>query len=80
MNGQFILCDAPKGTTVEFAIKTFVAASDPHDIGGHRDRSEVWLNNGGRKYSQVTRQLTVLRERAATHKRLRGCCRRRCPR
>jgi hypothetical protein len=54
VNGRFILPDVPRGTPVEFAIKAYVAASDPHDIGGHRDRGEVWLNNGGRNFSQVT--------------------------
>jgi hypothetical protein len=54
VNGRFTIPDLPKGTSIEFAVKVYVAASDPHDIGGHRDRGEVWLNNGGKNFTQVT--------------------------
>lgn len=55
VNGHFQMPDVPKGSNVEFAIKCYVGASDPHDIGGHRARGEVWLNNGGRNYTQISR-------------------------
>jgi hypothetical protein len=55
VNGRFTIPDLPQGTPIEFALKVYVAASDPHDIGGHRDRGEVWLNNGGKNFTQVTR-------------------------
>ncbi|MBL9038577.1 MAG: hypothetical protein JNG84_08705 [Archangium sp.] len=53
VNGRFTLPDVKKGTTVEFALKVTIACSHPRDIGGHRDRDDLWLNNGGSNYTQV---------------------------
>jgi hypothetical protein len=54
MNGMFRLPNIPKGTTVEFAIRVFVSCHAPADIAGYRERGDMWLNNGGKNYTQVT--------------------------
>jgi hypothetical protein len=54
VNGFFSLPNVPKGTTVEFAIHVGVASHAPSDIAGYRERGELWLNNGGKNYSQVS--------------------------
>ena len=53
--GAFTLHDVPKGTTVEFAIHVGIVCHAPNDAAGYRERGELWLNNAGRNYSQVTR-------------------------
>ena len=54
VNGFFNLPNVPKGTTVEFAIHVGVASHAPGDIAGYRERGELWLNNGGRNFTQVS--------------------------
>ncbi len=54
VNGRFILPNVPKGTEVQFAIHVGVASHAPSDIGGYRERGDVWLNNGGKNFSQIT--------------------------
>lgn len=54
VNGFFSLPNVAKGTTVEFAIHVGVASHAPSDIAGYRERGDLWLNNGGRNFTQVT--------------------------
>jgi hypothetical protein len=54
LHGRFTLPNVEKGTNVEFALHVRVACSDPHDIGGHRERGDLWLNNGGKNFTQVS--------------------------
>jgi hypothetical protein len=54
VNGFFNLPNVPKGTTIEFAIHVGVACHAPSDIAGYRERGDVWLNNGGRNFTQVS--------------------------
>ena len=54
VNGFFNLPNVPKGTPVEFAIHVGVASHAPGDAAGYREAGELWLNNAGRNYSQVT--------------------------
>jgi hypothetical protein len=54
VNGFFSMPNVPKGTEIEFAIHVGVACSSPHDIGGNRERGDVWLNNNGQNYRQVS--------------------------
>lgn len=53
-NGWFNLPDVAKGTTVEFAIHVGVACHAPGDAAGYRERGELWLNNAGRNFTQVS--------------------------
>ncbi|MFL5318888.1 MAG: hypothetical protein ACJ790_04470 [Myxococcaceae bacterium] len=55
INGRIQIPNVPAGTEVEFAIHVGVASHAPSDIGGYRERGDVWLNNGGKNFSQVTR-------------------------
>jgi hypothetical protein len=54
VNGFFSLPNVPKGTTVEFAIHLWVGAHVEGGYLGHAERGDLWLNNGGRNYTQVT--------------------------
>lgn len=54
MNGVFMLVGCPPGTTVEFAVRVGLACHAPHDTAFPRDVGEVWLNDGGKNYSQIT--------------------------
>ena len=54
VNGQFTLPNIAKGTEIEFALHVGVACQAPSDIGGYRERGEVWLNNGGQNFKQVS--------------------------
>ncbi len=54
VNGQFFLPNVPKGTDVEFAIHVGVACHAPADIAGYRERGDLWLNNGGQNYHQIS--------------------------
>lgn len=55
VNGNFHLGECKPGSTVEFAIHVGLACHAPHDTAGARDVAEVWLNNGGRNFTQTTR-------------------------
>jgi hypothetical protein len=55
MNGFFFLPDVPVGTEVTFAVHAGVACHAPHDTAGNRDTTELWFNNQGHNYKQVTR-------------------------
>lgn len=55
VNGTFHLADCAPGTEVEFAIHCGVACHAPQDTAGARDVGELWFNNGGQNYRQVTR-------------------------
>ena len=54
VNGRFTLPNVPKGTEIEFAIHVGVACQAPADIAGYRERGDLWLNNGGKNYRQVS--------------------------
>ncbi len=54
IDGWFLLPYVPKGTALEFAIHVGLACHAPNDAAGYRERGELWLNNGGRNYSQTT--------------------------
>ena len=54
VNGRFTLPNVPKGTEIEFAIHVGVACQAPSDIAGYRERSDLWLNNGGQNFKQVS--------------------------
>ncbi|PZR12033.1 MAG: hypothetical protein DI536_17080 [Archangium gephyra] len=45
---------APAGTEVEFAVRLGLACHADHDQKQVQNLSEVWLNNDGRNYRQVT--------------------------
>jgi hypothetical protein len=51
-DGRIFLPDVQQGTEVEFALKVGVY---PVAGGAQSTRAEVWLNNGGANYRQVTR-------------------------
>jgi hypothetical protein len=53
VNGFFTLPNVSKGTPIEFAIHVWVAASLPNEYG-QGERGDMWLNNGGHNYTQVT--------------------------
>lgn len=53
VNGRWNLPVSP-GSNVEFALHVSVASHDPSDIGGYRERGDVWLNNAGQNYTQTT--------------------------
>ncbi len=55
VNGHFFLPAVAPGTPVDFAIHVGVACHAPHDTAGARDVGDVWLNNGGNNYQQVSR-------------------------
>jgi hypothetical protein len=54
VNGYFTLPDVPKGTLVEFAIHVGIDCHSPDDHASYRERGDVWLNNGGSNYTQVS--------------------------
>ncbi len=54
VNGRIMLPNVPAGTKVTFALHLGVACSAPSDIAGHRERGQLWLNNGGWNYVQET--------------------------
>jgi hypothetical protein len=51
-DGRIFLPDVPQGTEVEFAL---LVGLRPVDGGARSTRAEVWLNNGGQNYRQVTK-------------------------
>lgn len=55
VNGRFLLPNVPRGTEIEFALHVGVACQAPSDIAGYRERSDLWLNNGGKNFRQVSR-------------------------
>jgi hypothetical protein len=55
VNGTFHLSGCAAGTEVEFAVRVGLACHAPHDTAFPRDVGELWLNNEGRNYSQMTR-------------------------
>ena len=54
VGGVFHLVDCEPGTEVEFAIRVGLACHAPHDTAFPREVGEVWLNNDGQNYRQVT--------------------------
>lgn len=55
VNGTFHLSRCAPGTEVEFAIHVGLACHAPGDPAFARDVGDLWLNNAGRNYRQVTR-------------------------
>ncbi|MBL8910885.1 MAG: hypothetical protein JNM17_09310 [Archangium sp.] len=55
VNGTFHLQNCPAGTNVEFAIRVGLQCHAPHDTAFARDVGELWLNNDGKNFTQVTR-------------------------
>jgi hypothetical protein len=53
-NGWFSLPVKP-GTTVEFALHVGLQCRTPQDTAGCRETGELWFNDGGVNYTQVTR-------------------------
>lgn len=51
-DGRIFLPEVQQGTPVEFALKVGI---HPVDAGAQAAHAEVWLNNGGQNYQQVTR-------------------------
>ena len=51
-DGRIFLPDVQQGTEVEFAL---LVGIEPVDAGPKPTRVEVWLNNGGQNYRQVTK-------------------------
>ena len=54
VNGYFNLPNVAKGTHVEFAIHVGLACHAPGDAAGYRERGELWLNNAGKNFTQVS--------------------------
>ncbi len=54
MNGLFYLPGVPAGTTVEFAVHVGLGCRDPGDTALVRDEGDLWFNDGGKNYRQVT--------------------------
>jgi len=55
VNGYFHLPKVPPGTEVEFAIRVGLNCRCPGDNAGAREVGELWLNNHGRNYRQITK-------------------------
>ncbi len=55
VNGHFFLPGVRAGTEIEFAVHVGVACHAPHDTAGIRDAGEVWLNNAGANFVQLSR-------------------------
>lgn len=55
VHSTFHLERCPAGTEVEFAIHVGLACHAPGDTAFARDVGDLWLNNGGQNYRQVTR-------------------------
>lgn len=55
MNGFFFLPNVTAGTEVEFAVHAGVACRAPTDTAGSRDTGELWFNNDGANYRQLSR-------------------------
>ncbi|GMU62811.1 MAG: hypothetical protein IT380_06405 [Myxococcales bacterium] len=55
VNGFFFLPNVPLGALVEFAVHAGVACHAPSDTAGTRDTGELWFNDGGANYRQLTR-------------------------
>lgn len=53
-DGRFLIPGVPAGTEVEFAIHAGIASQAPSDTSGYRERGDLWLNNGGGNYRQIT--------------------------
>lgn len=54
MNGYFFLPNVPAGTEVMFAVRAGIACHAPQDTAGIRDTRDLWFNNRGHNYRQVT--------------------------
>ncbi|MEW5738765.1 MAG: hypothetical protein AB1938_07550 [Myxococcota bacterium] len=55
VNGFFFLPNVPLGVEVEFAVHAGLACHAPSDTAGSRDTGELWFNNGGANFRQLTR-------------------------
>lgn len=55
VNGTFHLSGCAAGTDVDFAIHVGVACHAPGDSAFARDVGDLWLNNAGQNYRQVTK-------------------------
>lgn len=53
-DGKFELKNCAAGTEVEFAVRLGLACHAPNDLKQVQNLSEVWLNNAGRNFRQVT--------------------------
>lgn len=55
VSGVFHLKGCPPGTAVEFAVHAGIACHAPHDTAGVRETGDLWFNDEGRNYRQVTK-------------------------
>jgi hypothetical protein len=55
MNGYYFLPSVPTGTEVGFAVHAGIACHAPQDTAGTRDTTDLWFNNDGLNFRQVTR-------------------------
>jgi hypothetical protein len=55
VNGTFFVPNVAAGSEVEFAIHAGIACHAPQDTAGVRESADLWLNNQGLNYHQVTR-------------------------
>lgn len=55
VNGTYHLVGCKPGTEIQFAIHCGIACHAPHDTAGARDVGDLWFNNSGQNYRQVTR-------------------------
>lgn len=54
VDGYFQLNGVARGTSIEFAVHVGVDCHAAADTASYRERADVWLNNGGRNYTQTT--------------------------
>ena len=55
VNGFFYLPHVPRGSEVEFAVHVGLSCRAAHDSAGSRAEGNLWLNNGGQNYRQLSR-------------------------
>lgn len=55
VDGKFTLVGVPPGTKVVFAIHVGLGCRAPQDGTMVRAEADLWLNNGGKNYEQITK-------------------------
>ncbi|MBL8919829.1 MAG: hypothetical protein JNJ54_13255 [Myxococcaceae bacterium] len=54
ITGGWFSLQAKPGTPVEFAVRVGLQCRAPQDTAGARETGELWFNNAGSNYAQVT--------------------------